>query len=126
MENITTNINNKKLNNEGGTIDSEVTSWKVRKVADELSVSVKTVKRLIADGVLPVVQIRGCIRVPKWAVMDWIQGQTRYNSTCVELLPSLTGESTCNSLSEKASTTCPTSRQVDARLDALLKPATKS
>ena len=94
MENITTNIDNKKFNNERGTIDSEVTSWKVRKVAAELSVSVKTVKRLIEDGVLPIVQMRGCIRVPKWAIMAWIQGQTRYNSRCVG--SAVQGASTCH------------------------------
>ena len=70
METITTTIDNNKLNNERRTITSEVTSWKVQKIATELSVSVKTVKRLIDDGVLPVVRIRGCIRVPKQAVLD--------------------------------------------------------
>ena len=57
MEAITTTIDNNKLNNERGTITSEVTSWKVQKIATELSVSVKTVKRLIDDGELPVVRI---------------------------------------------------------------------
>ena len=82
METITTTIDNNKLNNERKTITSEVTSWKVQKIATELSVSIKTVKRLIDDGVLPVVRIRGCIRVPKQAVLDWLKGQTRYNSRC--------------------------------------------
>ena len=83
METITTTKDNNKINNEGRTITSEVTSWKVQKIATELSVSVKTVKRLIDDGVLPVVRIRGCIRVPKQAVLDWLESQTRYNSMCV-------------------------------------------
>ena len=82
METITTTIDNNKLNNERKTITSEVTSWKVQKIATELSVSIKTVKRLIDDGVLPVVRIRGCIRVPKQAVLDWLKGQTRYNPRC--------------------------------------------
>ena len=82
METITTTIDNNKLNNVRRTITSEVTSWKVQKIATELSVSIKTVKRLIDDGVLPVVRIRGCIRVPKQAVLDWLKGQTRYNSRC--------------------------------------------
>ena len=85
METITTTIDNNKLNNERKTITSEVTSWKVQKIATELSVSIKTVKRLIDDGVLPVVRIRGCIRVPKQAVLDWVEAQTRYNSRCAGL-----------------------------------------
>ena len=51
METITTTKDNNKLNNERRTITSEVTSWKVQKIATELSVSVKTVKRLIDDDV---------------------------------------------------------------------------
>ena len=94
METITTTIDNNKLNNERGTITSEVTSWKVQKIATELSVSVKTVKRLIDDGVLPVVRIRGCIRVPKQAVLDWLKGETRYNSRCAG--SAVQGASTCH------------------------------
>ena len=94
METITTTKDNNKINNEGRTITSEVTSWKVQKIATELSVSVKTVKRLIDDGVLPVVRIRGCIRVPKQAVLDWIEAQTRYNSGCAGSV--VQGASTCH------------------------------
>ena len=94
METITTTIDNNKLNNERGTITSEVTSWKVQKIATELSVSVKTVKRLIDDGELPVVRIRGCIRVPKQAVLGWLKGETRYNSRCAG--SAVQGASTCH------------------------------
>ena len=94
METITTTIDNNKLNNERGTITSEVTSWKVQKIATELSVSVKTVKRLIDDGELPVVRIRGCIRVPKQAILDWLKGETRYNSRCAG--SAVQGASTCH------------------------------
>ena len=94
MEAITTTIDNNKLNDERGTITSEVTSWKVQKIATELSVSVKTVKRLIDDGELPVVRIRGCIRVPKQAVLDWLKGETRYNSRCAG--SAVQGASTCH------------------------------
>ena len=94
METITTTIDNNNINNEGRTVTSEVTSWKVQKIATELSVSVKTVKRLIDDGVLPVVRIRGCIRVPKQAVLDWVKSQTRYNSGCAG--SAVQGASTCH------------------------------
>ena len=124
METITTTIDNNKLNNVRRTITSEVTSWKVQKIATELSVSVKTVKRLIDDGVLPVVRIRGCIRVPKQAVLDWIRGQTRYNLEGVESVLSHTGDSLCDSINVTASTTLPTNQQVENRLDALLTPMT--
>jgi len=122
MKNITRSINNEKLNNEGGTTDSEITSWKVEKIASELSVSTKTVKRLIEDGAFPSVRIRGCIRVPKRAVINWMESQTRYNYGRVELdSVSTIGDQKCNSSrSEMASTTLPISSTGD-RLDALLK-----
>ena len=94
MQTNTTNIDNTTTNNKWRTISSEVTSWKVQKIATELSVSVKTVKRLIDDGELPVVRIRGCIRVPKQAVLDWLKGETRYNSMCVG--SAVQGASTCH------------------------------
>ena len=122
METITTTIDNNKLNNERGTVTSEVTSWKVQKIAEELAVSIKTVKRLIDDGVLPVVRIRGCIRVPKQAFLDWVRAQTRYNLGCVESVQSSKGESICDSINVTASTTLPTNQQVENRLGALLKP----
>ena len=66
----------------------------MQEIATELSVSVKTVKRLIDDGELPVVRIRGCIRVPKQAVLDWLKGETRYNSRCAG--SAVQGASTCH------------------------------
>ena len=86
MQTNTTNIDNTTTNNKWRTISSEVTSWKVQKIADELAVSIKTIKRLIDEGVLPVVRIRGCIRVPKQAVLDWVENQTRYNWGCAGLV----------------------------------------
>ena len=86
MQTNTTNIDNTTTNNNWRKTSSEVTSWKVQKIADELAVSIKTVKRLIEDGVLPVVRIRGCIRVPKQAVLDWVENQTRYNWGCAGLV----------------------------------------
>ena len=128
METITTTIDNNKLNNERGTITSEVTSWKVQKIATELSVSVKTVKRLIDDGELPVVRIRGCIRVPKQAVLDWIRGQTRYNLEGVETTCASTGEKPCQSLNvvtEKVeSTTSMSDTNLEKRLSDLREHVT--
>ena len=128
METITTTIDNNKLNNERGTITSEVTSWKVQKIATELSVSVKTVKRLIDDGVLPVVRIRGCIRVPKQAVLDWIRGQTRYNLEGVETMCASTGEKPCQSLNvvmeEVEITTSMSDTDLEKRLNDLREHGT--
>jgi len=57
--------------------------WSLDETAIHLHVSPRTVHRLIARGVLPIVKIERCIRVPKQAVFDWIQAQTRYNGRCV-------------------------------------------
>jgi len=98
--------------------------YTVAATALRLSVSEKTVRRLIADGELPVVYIGSSIRIPEALLNRWIEERTRYNDSCVELVPSDTGEHICNSISETASTTRPTSRQRDAKLDALLQPVT--
>lgn len=98
--------------------------YTVSQTAMRLNVSDKTVRRLISCGELPVVYIGSAIRIPEALLNQWIEDQTRYNHTGVELLPSFTGETICNALSETASITCPTSRERDAKLDALLKPET--
>ena len=97
----------------------------VPQTAERLNLSEKTVRRYISNGELPLVRIGSAIRVPEVALRKWIEDNTLYNDSCVELVPSNTGEHICNSISEKASIKCPTSRQVDNKLDALLKPVTK-
>ena len=99
--------------------------WTVNETATKLSVHPKTVSRLIEKGEIPFVKIGSGIRIEKQVVYHFIEANSQYNSGCVELVSSLTGENVCNSISETASIKCPTSRQVDTRLDALLKPVTK-
>ena len=96
--------------------------WTISHIAEQLAVDRKTISRLIAKGELPVVQIGRCIRVPKQAVLDWVESQTRYNLGCVESVQSSKGESTCDSINVTAFTKLPTNQQVENRLDALLKP----
>ena len=94
-------------------------------VAKMLSVCERTVRNLISSSDLPSVRIGRAIRIEKQSVYHFIEVKRQYNNQCVELASSLTGENKCNSISEMASIKCPTSRQVDTRLDALLKPVTK-
>ena len=96
--------------------------WTINETAKHLAVHVKTVARLIDKGELPSLRIGRCIRVPKQAVLDWVEAQTRYNSRCVESVLSHTGESLCDSINVTASTTLPTNQEVENRLGALLKP----
>jgi excisionase family DNA binding protein len=96
--------------------------WTISDIAEQLAVDRKTISRLIAKGELPVVQIGRCKRVPKQAVLDWVEGQTRYNLGCVESVLSQTGDSLCDSINVTAFTKLPTNQQVENRLDALLKP----
>ena len=81
--------------------------------------------KIIEKGEIPFVKIGSGIRIEKQSVYHFIEANSQYNGGCVELVSSLTGENVCNSISETASIKCPTSRQVDTRLDALLKPVTK-
>ena len=96
----------------------------VPQTAERLNLSEKTVRRYISNGKIPFVRIGSAIRVPEVALRKWIEDNTLYNDSRVELVPSNTGEHICNSISETASTTCPTSLHRDAKLDALLEPVT--
>jgi len=98
--------------------------WTVDEAAAQLSVHPKTVSRLVNQGEITQIRVGRCSRIESKSVCAYIKRQRTYNDSCVELVPSDTGESICNSISETASTTCPTSRQRDAKLDALLKPVT--
>jgi excisionase family DNA binding protein len=54
-------------------------------VAEQLSVSVRTVHRLLSTGQLPTVKIGRSVRVPAQAVRDWIAQNTfvAHNAGCV-------------------------------------------
>ena len=68
--------------------------WSINETAKHLAVHIKTVSRLIEKGELPSLRIGRCIRVPKQAVLDWVESQTRYNSMCVG--SAVQGASTCH------------------------------
>ena len=93
-----------------------------KQVAEILNVSTKTISRLIDKGEFPFIRIGRRKYVSKQAVLDWVEGQTRYNLGCVESVQSSKGESICDSINVKAFTTLPTNQEVENRLDALLKP----
>ena len=97
----------------------------VADVAKMLSVCERTVRNLVSSSDLPSVRIGRAIRIEKQSVYHFIEVKRQYNNQCVELVSSLAGENICNSISETVSIKCPTSRQVDNKLDALLKPVTK-
>ena len=65
--------------------DDDKLLWTINETAEYLAVHTKTVSRLIDQGELPSLRIGRCIRVPKQAVLDWIEAQTRYNSRCAGL-----------------------------------------
>ena len=92
-------------------------------VATKLNVSERTVKRLIQRGELPIIKIGRNIRVSKADLFKYVNQKRRYNLECVESMPSSKGESLCDSINVEASTALPT-KQVENRLDVLLKPMT--
>ena len=107
---------------------SKTILWTVEGTANQLTVSSKTVKRLIEEGELPIVPIRGCIRVPKQAVLDWVESQTRYNSGCVGTTCASTGEKPCQSLNvvmeEVEITTSMSDTDLEKRLNDLREHGT--
>ena len=67
---------------EGSRESNERSLWTMQQTAEALSVSVKTVSRLIADGELPAIRIRSRIRIQKTDVFDFLECQKRYNLGC--------------------------------------------
>ena len=122
MKTNRTTINNKEEKDEQRQDMGETILWTVEEAAKYLNVCEGTIRRDINSGELPHLRIRGCIRLPKQVVLDWIEAQTRYNWGCVESVLSQSGESLCDSINVTASTTLPTNQEVENRLDALLKP----
>lgn len=49
----------------------------VKRAAARLGVSARTVWRIIADGQLKVVHIRGCTRVHRWSVDEYLKQSER-------------------------------------------------
>ena len=102
--------------------------WTTNEVAIQLSVSVKTVSRLMDQGVLPTVSIGRSVRVPKESVLDWVQAQTRYNLGCVGTMCASEGEKPCQSLNvvmeEVKTTTSMSKDHLEKRLNDLLELVT--
>ena len=98
--------------------------WTKEQVADQFGVCTKTVSRLIEDGHLPFIRIGRNIRIRTKAIHYFLEKQEEYNGTGTELQLSDTGDSLCNSISETASIMLPANREVESRLEALLKPVT--
>jgi len=107
------------------TTKDDALLWTMEEAAQKLAVSPKSIRRLIDKGEIAFIKVGSALRIEKQSVYHFIEVKRQYNNQCVELASSLTGENICNSLSETVSIKCPTSRQVDTRLDALLKPVTK-
>ena len=68
--------------------------WTTSEAARQLKVSPRTVSRLVAENILPSVKIGRVTRIPKQAILDWVEAQTRYNSECVG--SAVQGASTCH------------------------------
>ena len=83
MKTNRTTINNKEEKDEQRQDMEETILWTVGEAAKYLNVCEGTIRRDINSGELPHLRIRGCIRVPKQAVSDWVESQTRYNLGCV-------------------------------------------
>ena len=59
--------------------------WSRSEVAVQLGISGRKVDELIQQGTLPSMSIGRRILVPRQAVLDWVEAQTRYNLGCVGL-----------------------------------------
>ena len=108
--------------------NNEKILWTKKEVAEQLNVCTKTIDRLIEQGVLPVVRIRGCVRIQKTDVFAFVEGQKQYNLGCVETMCASEGEKPCQSLNvvieEVKTTTSMSTASLEARLNDLLEPVT--
>ena len=107
---------------EQGKSPEEPLLWTLSEAARQLAVCSRTVSRLVDNGAFPVVRYGHRKYLPRQAVLDWVETQTRYNWGCVESVLSQSGDSLCDSINVTASTTLPTNQEVENKLDALLKP----
>lgn len=59
--------------------------WSIPQTAESLSVSVRTIHRLVDAGTLPVVRVGRLVRIPAQAVREWIaqQAAVTHNKACV-------------------------------------------
>ena len=60
--------------------------WSRSQVAVQLGISDRKVDELIKEGTLPSTSIGRRVLVPRQAVLDWVESQTRYNSRCAGLV----------------------------------------
>ena len=65
--------------------NNEKILWTKKEVAEQLQVSTKTISRLIAQGLLPFIQIGSSIRIQKTDVFKFLERQKRYNLGCAGL-----------------------------------------
>ncbi|MCP4666419.1 MAG: helix-turn-helix domain-containing protein, partial [Deltaproteobacteria bacterium] len=58
--------------------------WSLDEAARQLSVSSRTVRRLVAQGEIPTVRIRRSLRIPAQAVEAWVESHTNspHNQRC--------------------------------------------
>ena len=102
--------------------------WSVQEAADYFNVSERTIRREIGAGKLPHLRIGGCVRLPRRAILDWAETETRYNLGCVETMCASKGEKPCQSLNvvieEVKTTTSMSTASLEARLNDLLEPVT--
>ena len=76
--------------------DHEKILWTMEQVAKQLSVSTKTISRLIQKGKLPSIRFGRNVRIEKQAVYHFIEREREYNVQCVEsAVWNPTGERAC-------------------------------
>ena len=76
--------------------DHEKILWTMEKVARQLSVSTKTISRLVQKGKLPSIRFGRNVRIEKQAVYHFIEREREYNVECVEsAVWNPTGEHAC-------------------------------
>ena len=128
MKTNRTTINNKEEKDEQRQDMGETILWTVEEAAKYLNVCEGTIRRDINSGELPHLRIRGCIRLPKQVVLDWIEAQTRYNWGCVGTTCASTGEKPCQSLNvvmeEVEITTSMSDTDLEKRLNDLREHGT--
>lgn len=59
-----------------GIEEEESALLRVSEAAKLFGVSPSTVRRMMGDGALPTIRVRGAVRIPRGAVMAWIAART--------------------------------------------------
>jgi len=100
---------------------SDKVLWTVPEAAEQLSISVRTIQRLIDRRILPTTRIMGCVRLPVLGTLEAVKAMTSIATIEDKNTAEITGDSSCHTGARVHQSGMSVTRtRAAAELDALL------